>query len=87
MAKQLQPTISIPASLVPQFEAWGRLTLRLFQELNRQIGLGSRDASDDQAWYWSKQWQRWEQEADEDIAAGRVKKFRSVNELIADLDA
>jgi len=32
-------------------------------------------------------WQKAEDEADEEIASGRVKEFASVNELIADLRA
>jgi len=46
-----------------------------------------QNIADDQAWYWTKQWQQWERQADEDIAAGRVKKFRNIDELITDLDA
>ncbi len=30
-----------------------------------------------QAWFWSERWQRMEQEAQEDIAAGRTKRFDS----------
>ena len=40
----------------------------------------------DQAWFWSKHWQKAEQEAEEDLKKGRVKKFKSVEELIKDLD-
>ena len=39
-----------------------------------------------QAWFWTKEWQRAEQEADADIRAGRVKKFKTVEDLIKDLD-
>lgn len=39
-----------------------------------------------QAYFWTKQWQEGEIEAEEDIKAGRVKKFTSVEDLIADLD-
>ena len=87
MAKQSQPTISIPASLVPQFEAWGRLTARLFSQLRTQARFGSQNVGDDQTWYWTEQWQLWEQQADNDIAFGRVKKFSTVAELLADLEA
>mgnify|MGYP000134401135 CR=1 FL=1 len=38
------------------------------------------------AWYWSKEWQAKELEADEDIKAGRVKHFDDVEELIKDLN-
>ena len=39
-----------------------------------------------QAWFWTKEWQQAEQEADADIRAGRVKKFKTVEDLIKDLD-
>ena len=39
-----------------------------------------------QAWYWTKEWQEAERQADEDIAAGRVKEFDSAEELIKDLN-
>ena len=39
----------------------------------------------DQAWFWSKEWQAAEHEAGADIKAGRVKKARSVEELIRSL--
>jgi AbrB family looped-hinge helix DNA binding protein len=40
----------------------------------------------EQAWFWSKEWQEAEREAEEDIKAGRVKKFKTVEDLIKDLD-
>lgn len=39
-----------------------------------------------QAWFWTKEWQEAEKEADADLRAGRVKKFKTVEELIEDLD-
>ena len=39
-----------------------------------------------QAYFWTKKWQEGEREADEDIRAGRVKTFESVEELISDLE-
>ena len=39
----------------------------------------------DQLWYWTPEWQAKEREADEDKAAGRVKRFRSAAKLIASL--
>jgi AbrB family looped-hinge helix DNA binding protein len=40
-----------------------------------------------QAWFWSKEWQAMEKEADEDIEHGRVQKAGSVKELIEKLDS
>ena len=39
-----------------------------------------------QAYFWTRRWQESEREADEDIKAGRVKTFDSVEELISDLE-
>jgi AbrB family looped-hinge helix DNA binding protein len=40
-----------------------------------------------QAYFWTPRWQAGEHEADEDIKAGRVRKFDSVDDLIADLES
>jgi hypothetical protein len=39
-----------------------------------------------QAYFWTRKWQEGEREADEDIRAGRVKAFDSVEELVSDLE-
>jgi hypothetical protein len=38
-----------------------------------------------QSYFWTKEWQKAEREADKDIKAGRIKIFQSVDELIKDL--
>lgn len=43
------------------------------------------DAS--QAYFWTEGWQRGERKADEDIEAGRVKKFKSVSDAVKYLDS
>jgi antitoxin MazE len=40
----------------------------------------------DQAYFWSREWQEAEWEAEEDIRAGRVREFASVEELLRDLE-
>ncbi len=41
---------------------------------------------ENQAYFWTRKWQEGERAADEDIEAGHVKTFDSVDELIKDLD-
>ena len=41
----------------------------------------------DQLWFWSREWQEKEREADEDIAAGRIRTAASVDELLKDLNS
>jgi AbrB family looped-hinge helix DNA binding protein len=38
-----------------------------------------------QAYFWTSKWQQAEKQADEDIKAGRVRTFDSVEELLEDL--
>jgi hypothetical protein len=40
----------------------------------------------DQVYFWTAEWQAKEREADEDIAAGRVKTFDTMDAFLADLD-
>jgi hypothetical protein len=35
-----------------------------------------------QAWFWSKRWQQREREADEDVAAGRLRRFKDTDDFV-----
>jgi hypothetical protein len=90
MAKQSQSTISIPASFVHRIAAMGRLLVSLADDLQAHrsgvvVRRKPKNVPKDQEWYWSKQWQKWERQADEEMARGEFKEFDSVEELIADL--
>ena len=77
--------ITVPASLLPQFEAWGQLTTKLFGELRRQAGLPPAGTPKSQAWFWTKEWQAGEREADEALAQGKYVEFNTVEDAIAEL--
>jgi hypothetical protein len=40
----------------------------------------------EQAWFWTREWQEREREADEDLAAGRVTRYESDEQFLAALD-
>ena len=40
----------------------------------------------EQAWFWTREWQEREREADEDLAAGRATRFESDEDFLAALD-
>jgi hypothetical protein len=40
----------------------------------------------EQAWFWTREWQQREHEADRDLAAGKVTKFESDDDFLAALD-
>ncbi len=41
----------------------------------------------EQAWYWTREWQGKEREADDDRAAGRVTRFETDEDFLTALDA
>jgi antitoxin MazE len=50
------------------------------------IELRPQDVDATQLWFWSERWQRMEQEADDDFAAGRFVTFDNVEDFLAALD-
>ena len=40
---------------------------------------------EDQAWFWTREWQAGEREAEADLAAGRYQAFDTMEDLIDDL--
>lgn len=74
-----QKTYTIPADLVTQIEAWGKMTVELFSAIRQQGDRG------DQAWFWTDEWQAKEKEADEAIAKGKFIDFENVDDLIKEL--
>ena len=53
---------------------------------DRVVLMPKRLVDKGQAYFWTKRWQEGEREADEDIKAGQVRTFESVEELINDLE-
>lgn len=46
----------------------------------------ARVVAEEDAWFWTPEWQAKEREADEEIAAGRARTYDSMDELFADID-
>lgn len=44
---------------------------------------GLRKKKNDQAWFWSEEWQKNEREADNDIANNNVKSFSNAEDAIS----
>lgn len=75
-------TKTIPIDLIPKLERWGKLTAEIFGEMRSREGLIPDGVPADQTWFWSKEWQAKEREADEDIAKGDMVKFDNMTEAI-----
>lgn len=79
--------VTIPAALRREagIEIGDYLEVRL--EENRLVLLPKQVVDKSQAYFWTEAWQEGEREAKEDLRAGRVKRFETLKDLIADLDA
>ena len=52
----------------------------------RQIVLKPRKLIDpSQGWYWTKEWQQMEEEADHDLASGRYRDFDKLEDFLKEL--
>jgi hypothetical protein len=97
----MQPTYTIPATAVNKLAVLGKAMLTLAEEIRQhaQDETNRRDIPvltlvpptpipPDEAWFWSANWQGKEQEANEDIQAGRISvAFETVDDLFAGLHA
>jgi len=77
--------ITIPASVRKELgvEEGDLVEIEVVDE--KAVLIPKRLVDKNQAYFWTKKWQDAEKEADEDVRAGRVKVFDSVEELIKDL--
>jgi len=62
-------------------------SILLAKVINNTIVLIPQETIDkDQAWFWTKRWQKLEAEAEQDIREGKVKSFDSVEDLIDEME-
>jgi len=78
--------VTLPASVRKQLGIEEGDLVEIEVEDERAVLMPKKLVDKSQAYFWTKRWQDAEREADEDIKAGRVKTFDSVDELIKDLD-
>ena len=81
-----QGQITLPASVRKELgvEKGDLIEIEVIDE--RAVLIPKRLVDKNQAYFWTKDWQAAEKTADQDIKAGRVKVFDSVDELIKELD-
>ena len=79
--------VTIPAALRRQagIEIGDYLEIQMVD--NHLILVPKRVIDKDQAYFWSDAWQEGEREAEDDLRQGRVERFETLDELVADLDA
>jgi AbrB family looped-hinge helix DNA binding protein len=77
--------ITLPASVRRQLGIEEGDLVEIEVEDERAVLMPKKLVDKSQAYFWTRKWQESEREADEDIKAGRVRTFDSVDELIKDL--
>lgn len=78
--------ITIPASIFKSLELNPGDYLEAKTEDNKISLVPQKLIPKDQAWFWTKGWQRKEKEAESDITAGKLSgPFKSANELLSAL--
>ena len=78
--------ITLPASVRKQLGIEEGDLVEIDVEDEKAVLMPKKLVDKSQAYFWTRRWQEGEREADEDIKAGRVKSFDSVDELIKDLE-
>ncbi len=54
--------------------------------MDGEVKMSKKLIDSSQTYFWTKEWQKAEKEASEDIKTGRVKTFDTVEELVEDLE-
>jgi antitoxin MazE len=78
--------ITLPAAVREQLGIEEGDIVEIKVEEERAVLMPKKLVDKSQAYFWTRRWQKAEKEAAEDIKAGRVKTFESVDELVKDLD-
>ncbi|MCX5880305.1 MAG: AbrB/MazE/SpoVT family DNA-binding domain-containing protein [Deltaproteobacteria bacterium] len=79
--------ISIPKHIMTamNLEPGDEIDIRVENGAAHLIPITTIKMPRDQAWFWTKEWQEKEREADIDIAEGKVRDFDSLEALMKDL--
>ena len=78
--------VTLPASIRKKLGIQEGDIVEVLIEDDRAVLLPKKIVDKSQAYFWSKDWQEAEKEANEDIKSGRVKTFETAEQLIKDLD-
>lgn len=82
---QKNKNITLPMWLINRFHVGIGDFVRLEETKDGVLMKPAKLIDPSQAYFWTKEWQAGEREVEEDIRKGRVKKFKSVKELMDDL--
>jgi len=84
---QKNKNITLPTGVMNRFHIHLGDFVRLEETKDGVVMKPAKLVDPSQAYFWTKEWQVGEREADEDLRKGRLKKFKSVKELMKDLQS
>ena len=84
---QKNKNITLPTWLIRLFHVGTGDFIRIEETKNGVLLKPVKLVDPSQAYFWTKEWQEGEREAEEDIRKGRLKKFKSVKDLMDDLQS
>ena len=84
---QKNKNITLPMWLISRFRVGVGDFVRLEETKDGVLMKPAKLIDPSQAYFWTKEWQAGEREAEADIRKGRVKRFKSVKELMTDLQS
>ena len=79
--------VTIPKEIVEQAKLKPGEYVEVTLEKGKIVVIPKTVVDREDAWFWSKEWQQKEREADEALAKGDYKKFDNVEDLIRDLNS
>lgn len=82
---QKNKNITLPTWLIQRFHLVVGDFVRLQETKDGILMKPAKLIDPSQAYFWTREWQAGEREAEEDIRKGRIKKFKSVKALMDDL--
>lgn len=79
--------IAIPMHVMtaPNLKPGDEIDIRIEDGTARLLPITTIKVPRDQAWFWTKEWQEKERQADEDIAAGNFRDFENLDALMKEL--
>lgn len=82
---QKNKNITLPMWVIRRFHLGAGDFVRVEEMVGGVVLKPAKLVDPAQAYFWTKEWQAGEREAEEDIRKGRVKAFKNIKELIKDL--
>lgn len=79
--------ISIPKHVMTtlNLKPGDEIDIQIEDGIARLLPVSTIKVPREQAWFWTKEWQEKERQADEDIASGTFRDFENLDALLKDL--